>query len=179
MSSLADSREVAEYLGINPQTLANWSSQGKGPKFTKVGNRRRYRWEDVYAFAGHNPHAEGPVLNCAACRKPVHSDGFIGIRLGRVFEVEKAHQEWRARVDRAAPMDIRDAFEGLPDPEPWGILHHGCNPDPEASWYSYEVERVDTWPKFAWFQAHVLEKEWSMHTDLPTLLRRVAPGGDA
>jgi hypothetical protein len=39
--------EVADYLGYKPQTLANWKSQGKGPRCTGEGRNLRYRWADV------------------------------------------------------------------------------------------------------------------------------------
>ena len=51
MEDLATSEEVARYLNISPQTLANWAYQGKGPAFAKFdGGRRRYDWNDVRAW---------------------------------------------------------------------------------------------------------------------------------
>lgn len=51
MEDLATSEEVARYLNISPQTLANWAYQGKGPAFSKLdGGRRRYDWSDVRAW---------------------------------------------------------------------------------------------------------------------------------
>jgi len=38
---------VAEYLGVTPKTLAQWRSQGKGPRYRKAGGFVRYRWADV------------------------------------------------------------------------------------------------------------------------------------
>lgn len=34
--------EAADYLGIAPQTLANWRYQGGGPRFIKAGRNVRY-----------------------------------------------------------------------------------------------------------------------------------------
>ncbi|MEY8655214.1 helix-turn-helix transcriptional regulator [Brachybacterium paraconglomeratum] len=43
--------EAAELLGIAPQTLANWRSMGKGPRFVRVGSRSvRYRLSDLLAY---------------------------------------------------------------------------------------------------------------------------------
>lgn len=50
MERLATTREVAEFLSVSPKTLTNWAYQGIGPKYTKVGNRRRYAWADVRNF---------------------------------------------------------------------------------------------------------------------------------
>ena len=43
--------EGAELLGVAPQTLANWASMGKGPRFGRVGSRSvRYRLSDLLAY---------------------------------------------------------------------------------------------------------------------------------
>ncbi|MGJ3223792.1 helix-turn-helix transcriptional regulator [Micromonospora aurantiaca (nom. illeg.)] len=47
---MASVTEVAEYLGINPQTLYNWRAKGVGPKSCKVGGRVKYRLADVDAW---------------------------------------------------------------------------------------------------------------------------------
>lgn len=44
---MASVTEVAEYLGINPQTLYNWRAKRIGPRSCKVGGRIRYRMADV------------------------------------------------------------------------------------------------------------------------------------
>jgi excisionase family DNA binding protein len=44
---LASSAEIAEYLGVPVRTLDQWSYGGTGPRFSKVGRHRRYRWADV------------------------------------------------------------------------------------------------------------------------------------
>lgn len=47
MESLATSKEVAAYLGVHPQTMDAWASQGRGPAYSKIEGRRRYDWSDV------------------------------------------------------------------------------------------------------------------------------------
>lgn len=48
---LATTEEVAAYLRDVPKhTLEQWRSQGKGPKYRKVGRHVRYVWADVYAW---------------------------------------------------------------------------------------------------------------------------------
>ena len=44
---LGTSTEVAEYLGVPARTLDQWAYLGTGPKWSKVGRYRRYRWSDV------------------------------------------------------------------------------------------------------------------------------------
>ncbi len=46
--------EAAELLRIKGQTLRKWRLVGRGPVFTRIGGRVRYRKSDLEAFlAGH------------------------------------------------------------------------------------------------------------------------------
>lgn len=45
--ALATSEDLATYLGVPVRTLDQWAYHGTGPKFSKVGRHRRYRWSDV------------------------------------------------------------------------------------------------------------------------------------
>lgn len=47
---LATSAEVAEYLNVPVRTLTQWAHKRTGPKYSKVGRHRRYRWADVEAW---------------------------------------------------------------------------------------------------------------------------------
>jgi Helix-turn-helix domain len=47
---LAISAEVAAYLRVSDRTLDDWAYRRVGPKFSHVGQQRRYRWEDVEAY---------------------------------------------------------------------------------------------------------------------------------
>lgn len=50
-ASLLTPAETAIVLRLEPHTLANWRSLGKGPRVTRVGTRRiAYRVRDVLAF---------------------------------------------------------------------------------------------------------------------------------
>lgn len=55
--ALAGSAEVAEFLGVPPATLDQWSHRGVGPRFSKVGKHRRYRWTDVEKWLDENAKA--------------------------------------------------------------------------------------------------------------------------
>jgi len=57
--ALATSSEVATFLGVPPKTLDQWAYQGIGPRWSKVGRYRRYRWADVEKWLDKN--ASGQV----------------------------------------------------------------------------------------------------------------------
>lgn len=50
--------EVAARLKLPVKTLAQWASQGRGPRFSKIGRFARYKmsdlivWEDTQATRG-------------------------------------------------------------------------------------------------------------------------------
>ena len=47
--------EAAAHVHLNPRTLSNWRSAGRGPRYLKAGGRVRYlredldRWLDAHA----------------------------------------------------------------------------------------------------------------------------------
>lgn len=49
-TGLATSSEVAAYLGVPPRTLDQWAYLGRGPRYSRVGRHRRYRWSDVEKY---------------------------------------------------------------------------------------------------------------------------------
>ncbi|MBT9444661.1 MAG: helix-turn-helix domain-containing protein [Hyphomonadaceae bacterium] len=55
-------RQAASFLGVAPKTLANWRSQGKGPKFCRLGRAIAYRQEDLDAFVEKSLADPGDVL---------------------------------------------------------------------------------------------------------------------
>jgi hypothetical protein len=51
---LLDERKAAEVLDVAPGTLANWRSQGRGPRYVRVGTRTiRYTAAALQRFADH------------------------------------------------------------------------------------------------------------------------------
>jgi excisionase family DNA binding protein len=44
---LASTSEVADYLDVPARTLDMWAYRGTGPRYSRVGRYRRYRWSDV------------------------------------------------------------------------------------------------------------------------------------
>lgn len=54
-TNLLSREEAAEALGIRPQTLASWASNGRySLPFVKIGRRVMYRQEDIQAFIETN-----------------------------------------------------------------------------------------------------------------------------
>ena len=49
-NDLMTSAEVARLLRIHPVTLSIWRSDDRGPAFIRMGNRVRYRPEEVEAY---------------------------------------------------------------------------------------------------------------------------------
>lgn len=47
---LLSDREVADACAISVATLRKWRSQGRGPRFLKIGALVRYRPEDICAW---------------------------------------------------------------------------------------------------------------------------------
>jgi hypothetical protein len=55
-------RELASRQNLPVATLAQWASQGKGPRYAKFGGLVRYRLADVIAWENANtvPRADEP-----------------------------------------------------------------------------------------------------------------------
>lgn len=49
-SQTLTTEEAAKYLGVGSGTLQNWRSQGRGPKFLKIGRAVRYHKETLDRF---------------------------------------------------------------------------------------------------------------------------------
>jgi hypothetical protein len=58
--------QVAEHLIRSEGTLANWRSQGKGPRWKKLGGSIRYDWADVYEWEKSEPSGGAGVRRGAA-----------------------------------------------------------------------------------------------------------------
>jgi hypothetical protein len=54
-SPLLKSKEAAEYLRINDQSLARMRMDGRGPKFERRGRFLRYHIADLEAWLKDNP----------------------------------------------------------------------------------------------------------------------------
>ncbi len=45
-----DPKEAAAHMGFKSKTLDNWRSEGKGPKYSRVGRSIRYHVSDLDNF---------------------------------------------------------------------------------------------------------------------------------
>jgi predicted DNA-binding transcriptional regulator AlpA len=62
--SLKDKKFTARFFAVSLGTVDRWVSQGRGPRYIKVGNLVRFRMEDLVAFADANVHGGeqlGPI----------------------------------------------------------------------------------------------------------------------
>ena len=53
--SLMDERQLAEFLGIKPDTIRKWRVFKKGPRAIKIGHLVRYQMADVEAWIAACP----------------------------------------------------------------------------------------------------------------------------
>lgn len=47
---VVDTMGAADYLGLHARTLDNWRSQGRGPRYVRVGRRIVYRIADLESY---------------------------------------------------------------------------------------------------------------------------------
>ncbi|MFZ5564615.1 MAG: helix-turn-helix transcriptional regulator [Thermodesulfobacteriota bacterium] len=53
--------EAAEFLRIKPNTVEVWRTQGRGPRFVKLGGAVRYRTADLEAFIAASLRGPDPL----------------------------------------------------------------------------------------------------------------------
>lgn len=51
LAGLLSEEDAGQYLDLAPETLRNWRSQRRGPRFVRLGRRVGYRVEDLQAWA--------------------------------------------------------------------------------------------------------------------------------
>jgi predicted DNA-binding transcriptional regulator AlpA len=51
-AELVSGDATAERCHVKPQTLAQWRSEGRGPRYLKIGRRVFYREQDIREFLG-------------------------------------------------------------------------------------------------------------------------------
>jgi hypothetical protein len=60
---LIPSDGAAAQLDVQPQTLASWRTQGRGPDFVKVGRAVFYRKADIAAWLGQQRRQPKPATS--------------------------------------------------------------------------------------------------------------------
>ncbi|CAG9239455.1 DNA-binding protein [Paraburkholderia caribensis] len=65
-NQLFDRHSAATYLGIKPQTLANWAvTRAQSLPYVKIGRRVMYRLADLNAFVMANRHGNEAMMGGA------------------------------------------------------------------------------------------------------------------
>ena len=58
-NDLICTKAAAKLLGLSPQTLEKWRSQGRGPVFVRIGSKAiRYRCEALTQFIESGHHGD-------------------------------------------------------------------------------------------------------------------------
>ena len=52
--TIVTSKAVAAHLQVGVQTLAKWRSEGRGPRYLRMGRAIRYRMSDIDEFIKNN-----------------------------------------------------------------------------------------------------------------------------
>ena len=61
IESLLDDRDLARWIRVSVATLRYWRSEGKGPRYRKVGQLVRYAPSDVTDWLNSRPSGGEPV----------------------------------------------------------------------------------------------------------------------
>jgi predicted DNA-binding transcriptional regulator AlpA len=49
-SALLNEKDAARFLSLSYRTLQSWRSEGRGPRYLRLGRSIRYRWDDLLAW---------------------------------------------------------------------------------------------------------------------------------
>lgn len=121
----------------------------------------------VLTEPGHTtPRSERPSAPrwvCSSCRRTVKGKGaqggWLSIRYTDIALATNARKLWDQDHAGQTVFSGADLF-GLPEPAQWSVYHRKCDPDPEASSYWIDVERIRTWRSVVSWWAHLSEKAW-------------------
>ncbi len=108
------------------------------------------------------------TMHCDVCDEPVVGElGYITIDIEAVKEREREAVQRKIQNRRGVvyPQIIHAAERRRPRLAPWRIYHRGCDPNPDANSYEFDVYRCCTERDLLGWTAHLLEKEWLKHTD--------------
>jgi excisionase family DNA binding protein len=61
--------QAAEFLQLARMTLANWRSQGRGPRFVRVGRLIRYRAQELETFLAAQTFRSTGAADAAKARR--------------------------------------------------------------------------------------------------------------
>jgi hypothetical protein len=110
------------------------------------------------------------TLICETCGFPVAGDtGCIYVAFDDVNAV-RAYERSASHADGTA-VDVADLLTD-PGPVHWRTRHWTHPEDRDC--YEIGADRISTWPQFAHWTAHLMEKNWFALSDWDDLLREAA-----
>ena len=114
------------------------------------------------------------TLICETCGQPITgSQGSIYIRIGDVGAHREAERQWREIHPVGTALDIA-ALALMPEDIRWRTGHDACRTDNDQDCYDIDAARISTWPRVAWWTAHLLEKNWLQDSDWDDVLRELS-----
>jgi hypothetical protein len=106
---------------------------------------------------------------CDACLNQIaDGDGHVWV------DQDAAHKANRKKrgLDDDLPIDAADIAAATDAGITWHTTHNDCAPATPSWAYAIPVERINTWPAFIHWTAHLMGKGWVEVTDWDMLIHR-------
>ena len=128
--------------------------------------------------------AASPLLYmwaCEVCGDPIADRaGYVYLNSHERHQAEQAAVEFKRLTYEpitGGQMISGEAWSMMPDPAHWRVSHHKCDPDPDCSAYTIEIERIRNPAALLAWTAHLMGKRWLGTTDWRDLIERMAGVG--
>lgn len=114
------------------------------------------------------------TLICETCGFPVTGNsGSIYVRYAEINAKQQADLEWREAHPPGTAVDIHE-YLTMPGDIRWRTGHDRCRTDRDEGCYEIDDDQIDTWPRFARWTAHLMEKRWFALSDWDGVLRELS-----
>ena len=127
--------------------------------------------QPVYNVVHNGPNKRVPLIvefTCVVCDQCIrHGAGYIQVDAGFALTMYRTYGD----PDNLIPQDA-EALAYLNEliseggHAKWESLHRDCDPDPHGPHYWWAVERLRTNDDLIRFEAHIIEKNWGLFTDV-------------
>jgi hypothetical protein len=113
---------------------------------------------------------------CDVCKRVVaDGEGNLWVDMAEVEQVTVNERAWE-QLESEPQEGGAVTFSGgsllsYPAPARWRVDHASCDPAPDANAYAIEVHRCRSWADLVLWTAHLMGKEWLLHSDWDELLR--------
>lgn len=123
------------------------------------------------------PRVTEVVWTCDVCLRPINKgDGYVEMPRSERNRFTRETKDWQAAhpkpTDGSLHVLTGGDILGMPQPAKWNVLHKACDPEPEASSYFIDVERINDIEKMLEWCAHFHHKKWITDTDWDAILYR-------